>query len=232
VVGNNKEDSSTSTNLSTDHEAILHLKEAVMSGKNWYVSLLEAISLWDRIEEDHDGRYYKYLIDHEAFDWLTLAARLCEEIETFIPEEERIDLLFFGKPPIELSREEFRHLISDAKYIAYLNYLYGITVEEALVMATEEEMYKEHRTNGFYREDSALQDAYQRVYGSDMNTLLRRFRSTKGYSNRKSINLTEKKEFTYWLFKYRLSQCDKVKVASDTKKALECLNNHWHLRIR
>jgi len=32
------------------------------------------------------------------------------------------------------------------------------------------------------------------------------------------------KEFTYWLFKYRLKHCDKARVASDTKKALDWLN--------
>jgi hypothetical protein len=31
------------------------------------------------------------------------------------------------------------------------------------------------------------------------------------------------KEFTYWLFKYRLKHGDPARVASDTKKALEWL---------
>jgi hypothetical protein len=39
--------------------------------------------------------------------------------------------------------------------------------------------------------------------------------------------LTELKEFTYWLFKYRLRQSDKAKVASDTKKALGQLKRQW-----
>jgi len=36
----------------------------------------------------------------------------------------------------------------------------------------------------------------------------------------------ELKEFTYWLFKYRLKHCDKARVASDTKKALNWLNRN------
>ena len=35
---------------------------------------------------------------------------------------------------------------------------------------------------------------------------------------------TEAKEFTYWLFKYRLANHDKAKVASDTKRGLQYLN--------
>ncbi|MFC2059874.1 hypothetical protein ACFLTZ_02115 [Chloroflexota bacterium] len=54
--------------------------------------------------------------------------------------------------------------------------------------------------------------------------LLKRFRQDKGYPRLKSISLTELKEFTYWLFKYRLKHCDKARVASDTKKALEQLS--------
>ena len=34
------------------------------------------------------------------------------------------------------------------------------------------------------------------------------------------MTLTESKEFLYWLFKYRMEHSDKVKVASDTHKAL------------
>ncbi len=56
--------------------------------------------------------------------------------------------------------------------------------------------------------------------------MLRRFRKKRGYPQLKSISLTELKEFTYWLFKHRLKQCDKAKVASDTKKALDWLRSN------
>ena len=35
------------------------------------------------------------------------------------------------------------------------------------------------------------------------------------------------KEFTYWLFKYRLKRCEKARIASDTKKALDYLKKQW-----
>ena len=66
-------------------------------------------------------------------------------------------------------------------------------------------------------------EVYRRIYGSTKTILLKRFRREKHYPQLKSIGLTELKEFTYWLFKYRLKQCDKARVASDTKKALAWL---------
>jgi len=215
-----------------DSEAVQHLKQAIISGKHWYIALLEAIGLWSSAEETYDGRHYRYLIDGEAFDWLLLAERLCLEVDGLLPEEEKVNLLFFARSPVELSKEEFRNLIGSTKYRAYLNYLYGVTVEEALVLAVEEEIFKEHRTNGFCREDYAQQEAYHRVYGTDVNTLLHQFRIERGYPLQSSLTLTEHKEFTYWLFKYRLKQCDKAKVASDTKKALEYLQCHLESRTR
>ena len=41
------------------------------------------------------------------------------------------------------------------------------------------------------------------------------------------MKLVELKEFTYWLFKYRLNNSDKARIASDTKKALRELERQW-----
>jgi len=38
--------------------------------------------------------------------------------------------------------------------------------------------------------------------------------------------------FTYWLFKYRLRQCDRAKVASDTRRGLAQLARLDSLRLR
>jgi hypothetical protein len=72
--------------------------------------------------------------------------------------------------------------------------------------------------------------AYQQIYDADRDTLLRRFRREKGYRQRKSMALTELKEFTYWLFKYRLWNCDKERVASDTRMGLNELARQWYLK--
>ncbi len=213
-----------------DLRAIQHLKETVADGKHWYLALLEAIKLWSSSEENYSGRHYLYLIDGEAFDWLVLAERLCEEISDLVPEKERIDLLFFDRPPLEFTKEEFKKLIGTAKYRAYLNYLYGVLVEEALVWAVVGEIRKERRALGFSKYDDDLEKAYERIYGMSQRVLLDSFRKEKRYPKRKLTNLNELKEFTYWLFKYRLKNSDKSRVASDTKKALTHLQHNLALK--
>jgi len=204
-------------------EVIEYLEQAITGGKHWYIALLEAIRLWTTAEENHNGRSYRYLIAGEAFDWLLLAERLCETVNGLLPEAERIALLFHDEPPIRLTKEKFKELIGSIKYHQYLNYFYGITVEEALILAVQEEVRKERRTLGYGNEYGVANEVYRRIYGATKNILLKRFRREKGYPQLRSISLTELKEFTYWLFKYRLKQCDKARVASDTKKALEQL---------
>jgi len=216
----------TELTTAADNEAISHLKQAITGGKHWYIALLEAIALWTWGEETYNGRHYRYLIDSEAFDWLLLAERLCQAVEGFLPEEEKLALLFHGQPPIKLSAPKFKKLIGSGKYHQYLNYFYGVTVEEALIQAVQEEIRKERRTSGYNNEQNLLNEAYRRIYGATKAILLRRFRREKGYPQLKSISLAELKEFSYRLFKYRLQQCDKARVASDTKKALGRLNSN------
>ena len=216
--------------LTGNAEAIRHLEQAIINGRHWYIALLEAIGLWTTAEETHNGRTYHYLIDCEAFDWLLLAERLCETIDCFLPDDEPADLLFHGRPPLNLTTNEFKELIGSTKYHQYLNYFYGISTEEALILAVRQEVRKERWALGLNKEADYDNEVYRRIYGATKAVLLKRFRREKGYRHLKSISLTELKEFTYWLFKYRLKQCDKAKVASDTKKALEQLNNNGFSR--
>ncbi len=216
--------SSPSTHLTpAEEEAIGHLKEAIASGKHWYLALLEAVGLWQATEETVNGQSYQYLIEGEAFDWLVLAERLLGEVDGLIPEDEKAALLFHGRPPLELPAAEFKKLIGGRKYHQYLNYFYGITAEEALLQAVEGEVRKEGWAPGRKDEQDIADEAYNRIYGATQRQLLRDFRRAKGYSQARSIGLTELKEFTYWLFKYRLRHNDKARVASDTSKALRWL---------
>jgi len=210
--------------------AIKHLEQAITSGQHWYIALLEAIGLWTQNEETIDGRRYQYLIDGQAFDWLLLAERLCQAVDDLLPEEEKIALLFHSQPPLRLSDSKFKALIGTTKYHQYLNYFYGITVEEALVLTVQEEIRKEKRILGYNKEHNLTDEVYQRIYGAARPVLLKSFRREKGYPQLKSISLTELKEFSYWLFHYRLKNCDKAKVASDTKKALERLGANGSTR--
>jgi len=218
--------------LPRDTDAIQRLKSAVVQGKNWYLALLEAIRLWTSPEEDVNGQHYRYLIDNEAFDWLVLAARLCQEVSPLIPEQELTDLIFFDIPPLELSSEEFKNLIGAAKYKAYLNYLYGILLEKFLILAVTDEIRKKKRVLGLNNDNGVLDEAYLHIYGATELALLKQFRKDKHRRDRRSVSLTELNEFTYWLFKYRLKTRDRSCVASDTKKALTKLHRILQLKAK
>ena len=216
-----------------DAQAIQHLKEAIAEGKRWYVALLEAIKLWRSPEEDYNGRHYRYLIDNEAFDWLLLAERLCEEVDGLIPEKEYINLFFFDTPPVELGKDEFRRLIGDAKYKSYLSYLYGILLEQFLILAVTEEVRKRKSVSGLVNNDrNVVDEAYQCLYGAIQTELLKDFRKERHYPLSRSIGLAELDEFTYWLFQHRIRRCDKSCVASDTKKALQKLQYYLELKAK
>ena len=211
----------------SDAEAINHLRQAIAGGKHWYIALLEAIGLWTSAEEVHNDRTYRYLIDGEAFDWMLLSERLCDTVEGLLPEDEKNAFLFHGRPPLELSASEVKALISDSKYRQYLNYFYGITVEGALLMAVQEEVYKERHLSGYNKAHETADETHRRIYNATQAALLKRFRKERGYSQLKSITIAELKEFTYWLFKYRLRDSEKARIASDTKKALGYLKRQW-----
>ena len=210
-----------------DNEAVRHFKQAILEGKNWYLALLEAISMWSLTEETIGERRFCYIIGTEAFDWLLLAERLCLAADGLIPVGEMERLLFSGKAPLNLTTEEFKNLIGAGKYNQYLSYFYGVTVEEILILAVEAEVMKERRAMVLHRDRDFNGEAYRRVYGADQKELLRTFRQEKGYTNNSSIGLSELREFTYWLFKYRLEHSDRSKVASDTKKAMEYLKEQY-----
>ena len=211
---------------SSDAEAIRYLERAITSGKHWYIALLEAIGRWNATQETHNGRTYCYLVAGEAFNWLLLAERLCRAVDSLLPEDEKLALLFHGKPPLDITKEEFKELIGSDKYHQYLNYFYGVNVEEALILVVQEEVRKERTASGYAREQGITNEVYRRIYGATKAVLLRRFRREKGYSQLRSISQNELEEFTYWLFKYRLKHSEKARVASDTKKGLDWLNNH------
>ena len=214
-----------SARLTVSNAAIRHLEEAVFSGHNSYTALLEAIALWDITEDTHDGRFYRYLIAGEALDWMLVVERLCASVDVLLNNEEKQELLFHGRFPSDITMERFKSLIGSTRFHQYLNYFYGITVEEALFWSVRDDVRKERWVSGFSLETDPTDEVYHRIYGQDMDTMLKDFRKVHGYAHRKSTTLLEMKEFTYWLFKYRLKRSDKARVASDTRKGLDWLRD-------
>jgi len=230
MKGSAEQVKSSKSLLTSDAEAVRHLEQEIAGGRHWYVALLEAMGMWNSAAENHHGRMYQYLIAGEAFDWLLLAERLCEAVDGLLPVAEKEALLFHARPPLKLGPKEVKALIGQSKYRQYLNYFYGVTVEQALIMAAEEEVHKERRVSGFNKDVDVSNEAYRRIYGKTRLVLLKCFRKEAGYPQLRSTTLAEMKGFSYWLFKYRVAQCEPAKVASDTRKALEYLKQLWASR--
>jgi len=211
------------TESASQRAALKHLKSALKDGSDWATALVETMALWTAPAETYKGRSYYYLIGGEAFDWLTLAERLCHEVANLLPQPETEALLFTGHLPASFDPAKVRNILGVEKYRGYLNFHYGVTVEEALQLAAELEVLKHYASNGVRYLDDCSEEAFRKIYGASKVELLGTFRSERNTPADDTMDMRESKEFTYWLFKYRLSKSDKSKIASDTSKGLHQL---------
>jgi hypothetical protein len=210
-------------------EALETFRSAIRAGDAWFDALMRAVAGWERPRETVDGRSYHYLVGDEAFDWLLLAERLVEEAGDAVPVERAERLLFEGAAPVPMDDERLRDFIGPSKHRAHLNYLYGVTVEEALQYATELDVLKERAgvrvQDARDEERAALADpVFYRIYGKARAALLREFRIERRLPQSAHLSLGELREFTYWLFKYRVKHTEPARVASDTRRALAQLS--------
>ena len=209
-----------------DEKSLLlaELRQNVTAGEEWLPALLATIGRWQLPEEKVDGCSYRYLIGGEAFDWLLLAERLCTNLSELVPETEREALLFQGLPPRPIGETEFRRLIGPAKYRAHLNFVYGVLVENGLQMIVTEEAQKERLPSTWNSNQTLKDEVYSRIYSATRVELAKRFNSEQDADTKQDLALDDMREFTYWLFKYRLNQCDPARIASDTRKGLSVLS--------
>ncbi len=204
-------------------EASAYFREQLAAGAPWHRALLEAMGMWTLPEEIWRGRRYRYIVGREAFDWLLLADRLCAEVGDSIPTEELEMLLFHGVLPEPIEGDELRSLLGASKHQGYLNYHYGIVLEEALQLAAEESMRKRHTSLGYSDSEELVEDAFRHLYNDSRSNLFKEFRKVIGGEHRRSFSLTDLKEFTYWLHKRRVNYWDPARVASDTRLAIRRL---------
>lgn len=203
-----------------DYDVILEFRSALTDGNDWATALVEAMAAWTIPYETHGQRQYVYFIGGEAFDWLTLAERLCAEVDDLIADNERERLLVEGRFPSSIDETSFKDILGVDKYRGYLNYFYGVTVEETLQLAVEGEVHKRKLSNGNQFQDDFSDEAFTSIYRLSRSELLDTFRKEKVLPTGDLMDLTEHKEFTYWLFRYRVQNSDKARVASDTRKGL------------
>ncbi len=223
----------TAEGAATDPEELLEQFRVAASDPDgdWQLALIETMALWPLASERIDGRNLVYLLAGEAFDWRTLAERILGAPDIPIPEEEREELLLNWALPAGLKEEEFRRLIGFAKGAGFLNYFYGVTVEQAILLAVEEEVRKRRYARGFAPDDVGVEVAYEILYGATRDELITEFggetggrvsRQSRG-PERAAGNLGNIDHFTYWLFQRRFKNADPARIASDTRKGLELL---------
>ena len=204
-------------------DAVIHLRAAVRSGVAWPRALLEAVSLWTVPQETYQDRTCRYLIAGEALDWLTLAERLCPEIEDYIPPADLERLLFEGALPDDVTPEEFKTWMGGNKHRAYLNYWYGVVVEEALQQSAEDDVRKREKARCYPDNEDMVEEAFTHLYGKTRADLLKSYRKEAGLAEFSPLSLADCKEFTYWLSKLRFNLWDPARVASDTRKGIRYL---------
>lgn len=209
--------------LTTDQTpAVRAFAEAFAAGEHWYGALLGAVCQWSRDEECYDGRYFRFMIAGEALDLLLVMERISWDFRHLLPQEEYRALFFYARPPHIYSDTDFAHVLGEEKYRAYLSYFYGVTLEEVLLHAVEDEILK--ATNyGVTRDSRDPESTYTRLYGKDEYELLREFNAEREHTVSGVITLTEWKEFLYWLFKQRVANSLPERLASDTQKGLDTL---------
>lgn len=205
--------------------ALKRVTERLNSGHDWASALLEAVNLWTLSQEVYQGRFYRYLIQGEAFDLKLLTYRLSQPSKSLIPLNEYRRFLLGENLLGTMQEPNIRRILGPLKYQGYLNYWYGITVEMALQLVVFSEVRKEQVGRGRILKRYNLTEVYGRIYGSSPIILFEEFKRTFDSPDSIKSVFGNSKEFLYWLFKYRLSICEKERIASDTKKALEWLQN-------
>ncbi len=213
-------------------DTVIALLEAKLNASNadWKSALLEAIALWPLPDEDFQGERLEYLIGGEAFDWRLLAARLARSVAGLIVPEAVAEWIEDPDPTAGLAEAEFGRLLGVEKHRSHLSFVYGVLVERALVAAVEQEITKRVVAAGAMATERARDEAFERLYLAQHESLWAEFRKEPGnelrgkHGARKDhVSLGDMDAFTYWLFKRRLSKSDPARVASDTRKGVNQL---------
>lgn len=204
---------------------IQELKSKIENGINWEKAVVDCISDWDINEEFYRGYKYKYWINNEAFDWMTLTERLGSAIKSYLNKKKYHELIFTGLLPNKSSYEYMKKVISKNKLSQMRNFYYGIIIED-LIYIQKSQQYLKNSLN-----DINDYDGYEEIYGKNINLLFQQFAKNIKFTKQSTINLYTYKEFIYWLFKFRIKNSEKTKVASDTNLSIKLAKNILNEKI-
>lgn len=204
---------------------IQELKNKIEKGVNWEKAVVDCISDWDISEEFYRGYKYKYWINNEAFDWMSLTERLGSAIKSYLNKKKYHELIFTGLLPNKSSYEYMKKVISKNKLSQMRNFYYGIIIEDLIYIQKSQQYLK----NSIYTTNEY--DGYEEIYGKNINLLFQQFAKNIKFTKQTRINLYTYKEFIYWLFKFRIKNSDKTKVASDTNLSIKLAKNILNEKI-
>ena len=204
---------------------IQELKSKIENGINWEKAVVDCISNWDIREEFYRGYKYKYWINNEAFDWMTLTERLGSAIKSYLNKKKYHELIFTGLLPNKSSYDYMKKVISKNKLSQMRNFYYGIIIEDLIYIQKSQQYLK----NSLYATNKY--DGYEEIYGKNINLLFQQFAKNIKFTKQSKINLYTYKEFIYWLFKFRIQNTDKTKVASDTNLSIKLAKNILNEKI-
>lgn len=205
-------------------KALENMNNSILNGEPWALPLLKAIGEWRLPAEDIDNLKVQYFLAGEAFDWLLLAERLLRYVpDGHIPDEDKEALLFHGRLPSYITSTDFKVALGAEKYRAHLNHFYGVILEEMLWSVTYNEVEKARTVKGLQHAIGIEDEISNRLYRSTLKTLTGKFQKENERGRSMKFTFTQYQEFAYWLFKKRISNSDQARSASDTKKALEAL---------
>ena len=119
-----------------------------------------------------------------------------------------------------------KKVISKNKLSQMRNFYYGIIIEDLIYIQKSQQYLK----NSIYTTNEY--DGYEEIYGKNINLLFQQFAKITKFTNQTKINLYTYKEFIYWLFKFRIKNSDKTKVASDTNLSIKLAKNILNEKIK
>ena len=114
-----------------------------INNPHWPLDILQLMQDWKIPSEVVCGRKFTYLIAGEAFDYLSLLERISLKPGIFTDENQLEELLFYGYFPPYNIKSEIKRYLGWKKYRAFLNYWYGVIIEQCLQYVIEIEVRKE-----------------------------------------------------------------------------------------
>ena len=202
--------------------------------KDWQISILKKIAQCPLPKTQANSNRSNYLIFGEALDWKLLAENIsfkeCGKISGKLQS-----WLELSDPIGGFNEIQFKRHVGLGKYRAVLSFFYGVTVERALVIDIQENVFKRLIANSKHPNETFCDELYVELYGKTQDELWMDFTIDTGINN--GLNgqdhfLIEDNIFTYWLFKLRISSSEPEKLASDTRRGLKRLSKIQNSHMR